>query len=103
MKFWNIKSLSYQKWERRRSFLLLVDACQILSATPEDTMFYQRRRSAARFEELYRFVLCSSNLRLLVDDNLNFDLTSTADIVFRTSLVAVFTTCGIVRSIAAFL
>ena len=56
LRLWNIKSLAQQRWERRHYFLLLIDICLILSATPEDPLLLHRRIDSVRPEELLRLL-----------------------------------------------
>ena len=96
LKIWNIKALQQQRWERRRYFLLLVDACVVLSATPQDPLLLRRRRDVTRLEQLYLFVLHTTNFQLLIEGAGNL-------LVVRPSMIAVFENLGIVRTISDFL
>ena len=88
-----------QRWERRRYFLLLVDTCYIVSATPEDPLLLRRRSDADRIEQL---------LHLLIDTDV-LQLTSSVRegdeerLVVRPSISEIFANRGIVELIATFL
>ena len=88
-----------QRWERRRYFLLLVDTCYIVSATPEDPLLLRRRCDADRVEQL---------LHLLNDTDV-LQLTSSVReieeerLVVRPSISEIFANRGIVELIAKFL
>ena len=85
--------------ERRRYFLLLVDTCNIVSATSEDPLLLRRRSDADRVEQL---------LHLLNDTDV-LQLTSSVReeneqmLVVRPSISEIFANRGIVELIATFL
>ena len=87
-----------QGWERRRYFLLLVDTCYIVNATPEDPLLLRRRSDTDRVEQL---------LHLLNDTDV-LQLTSSVRegdeerLVVRPSISEIFANRGIVELIATF-
>ena len=88
-----------QRWERRRYFLLLVDTCNIISATSEDPLILRRRSDADRVEQL---------LHLLNDTDV-LKLTSSVRegdeerLVVRPFISEIFANRGIVELIATLL
>jgi hypothetical protein len=66
LRLWNTKSVIRQRLERRLYFLLLIDTCHIISATPEDLVFLRRQRDASRLEQLLRLLEDIDILQLML-------------------------------------
>ena len=99
LRLWYFKSLAQQRWERRRYFLLLIDACLILSATPEDPLLLRRRSDASRLEELLCLLEHTSVLQLV----LSVCEGDKERLVVRPSLSEIFANRGIVELMTKFL
>ena len=91
--------IAQENWERRRFFLLLVNASLIISSFPEDPFLLRQRNSIARRKALLRFIEENGELNLtcIVEDYRG------ARVILNSLISSIFGNIGLVKLITEYL
>jgi hypothetical protein len=91
--------IAQENWERRRFFLLLVNASLIISSFPEDPFLHRQRNSIARRKALLRFIEENGELNLtcIVEDDRG------ARVILNSLISSILGNIGLVKLITEYL